>query len=119
MEGLGHPSAFFGAGEIPATERNIITQSHGVYCIMSFYISSNPASSRVVPWLKGKGLPGKAALLQSHWPSGGWGDGASGAMPTSKYSIRSFSSKRRSRFVPNEHAENKNKMITKMITNNR
>ncbi|MGC1612297.1 MAG: hypothetical protein WA801_22255, partial [Pseudolabrys sp.] len=66
MEGLGHPSAFFGAGEIPATERNIITQSHGVYCIMSFYISSNPASSRVVPWLKGKGLPGKAALLQSH-----------------------------------------------------
>ncbi|MGA6929529.1 MAG: hypothetical protein WBZ35_09350, partial [Pseudolabrys sp.] len=50
---------------------------------------------------------------------GGMGDGASSVMPTSKYSIRSFSSKRRSRFVPNEHAENKNKMITKMITNNR
>ena len=29
MEGLGYSSAFFGASEIPATERNIITNSHG------------------------------------------------------------------------------------------
>jgi hypothetical protein len=29
MEGLGYPSAFFGAGKIPATEGNIITYSHG------------------------------------------------------------------------------------------
>ena len=103
MEGLGHPSAFFATGEIPATERNIITQSHGVYCIMSFYISSNPAIRRVVPWLKGKGLPGEAALLQSHWHSGDGGDGASSTMSMSKYLIRSFSSKQnkhRWRFGP-------------------
>ena len=29
MEGVGYPSALFGAVEIPATERNIITHSHG------------------------------------------------------------------------------------------
>jgi hypothetical protein len=29
VEGLGYPSAFFGAGAIPATERNTITNSHG------------------------------------------------------------------------------------------
>jgi len=30
MEGLGYPSAFFGAGAIPATERNITSYSHGL-----------------------------------------------------------------------------------------
>ena len=29
MEGLGYSSTFLGASEIPATERNIITNSHG------------------------------------------------------------------------------------------
>jgi hypothetical protein len=94
MEGLGYPSAFFGAVAIPATERNIITYSHGArftaLCLFTYRL--NPAIRRVVPWLKGKRLPGLgAALLQSHWHSGGWG--ASSTMSMSKYSIRSFSSK--------------------------
>jgi hypothetical protein len=49
---------------------------------------------RVVPWLKGKGLPGGGQPLVTATGSGlGYGDGTGSTMPMSEYSTSSYSSK--------------------------
>jgi hypothetical protein len=77
MEGLGYPSAFFGAGAIPATERNITTYSHGRpllhYVFLHISKSSYQANGSVAQ--RKRGCPGWGSPNFKATGLRGWGTG--------------------------------------------
>jgi hypothetical protein len=84
VEALSYPSAFFGAGAIPVTERNSIVNSHGDICrkYVILHIARTRYQTSPFQWLKKNGW---SRLRFGFWRPGGPVAASPGVCKTQRY----------------------------------